>query len=801
MPTHSPRGGSVTVWRAVLPAATRAQLVDADGAPSQIQSLFVGGRRLWRARWPNADPTQPGIWGGGYVTASGGLGGFPCPFRSPDVSIDGRSCAVPGSAQRFYPGMPPTGATVPAAALSPRAGQWLSPRAGQWAGQWSLDRFGNASAAWQPPVVHVSTYARPPDQGSFGQPGYVWVQGNLQYTLGGIEPGAGAGADAGAQHAGTDMDADADTALHFEDGGQQVNSYSWVMGAANLANGSRLFVENAGLAELDAPGEFYDDVLSDAPALYVALPMGLPASVTSPGDTEIVVVLAKRVLDVRGGGSTGGGVRASSRDRRWASHLHFIGLEVAYTAPTFLDLYEAPGRGGSDWTIHRGGAVFLEGVRDVSVARCTLRAVGGNALFVSHAAQDVAITENEIGGDIGDSGVAIVGSLTRSTGLGALNYPRRVNVTRNRIHGMGVYGKQVTGVYVAVAGAVSVTDNTIHGSPSSGIKLDETFVGGHDVSYNDVYDVTREVTDMGAINLHSRDRFYVPGDSPVWNKNKKPGAGARASPWSSQFPAPYQRGPVAVDAVRPTTLRGNVLRTTRRSGAFGRPGDWWGTQGTLFCLDMDDGPTRYVVTENVCIANGTQGYKLGHDVDAIDYSNNILVSLATGWQSASASASAAGTAADTAALSIGAQNANNTNAFTRNVLVRLGSAGGGASADAQPRPWLVAAGFEPAAAARHPPYATHDYNLYFAAGGTVGVPPLNDGNRTAWAAAGLDRHSLFDVDPLVLNATPPLPGQAGGGAGGGGAGGGRGWPFGIRLAPGSPAFGLGFHNFAYGPRV
>ena len=40
--------------------------------------------------------------------------------------------------------------------------------------------------------------------------------------------------------------AQADTALHFEEGGQQVNSYSWVLGAANIMNGSRFFLERLG---------------------------------------------------------------------------------------------------------------------------------------------------------------------------------------------------------------------------------------------------------------------------------------------------------------------------------------------------------------------------------------------------------------------------------------------------------------------------------------------------------------------------------------------------------------------------
>ena len=129
-----------------------------------------------------------------------------------------------------------------------------------------------------------------------------------------------------------------------------------------------------------------------------------------------------------------------------------------------------------------------------------------------------------------------------------------------------------------------------------------------------------------------------------------------------------------------------------------------------------------------------------------------------------------------AAVSVGTQNANNTNAFTRNVLVKLDAAAAPSQA-----PWL-ASNYNPSDAARKPPYATYDSNLYYAAGGAVGVP---GGNRTKWTQLGLDAHSLFDVDPLLRNVDPATNPR---------------WPFGIVLAPGSPAFDLGFRNFAYGPR-
>ena len=46
-------------------------------------------------------------------------------------------------------------------------------------------------------------------------------------------------------------------------------------------------------------------------------------------------------------------------------------------------------------------------------------------------------------------------------------------------------------------------------------------------------------------------------------------------------------------------------------------------QNTLSVLDIDDGNARYVVEENLLLATGVTGLKLGHVVDAITVRNNV----------------------------------------------------------------------------------------------------------------------------------------------------------------------------------
>eukprot|EP01043_Picozoa_sp_COSAG02_P024333 COSAG02_NODE_1327_length_13220_cov_11.602241_7_plen_476_part_00 len=447
------------IWQASLPAALRRVLADTVplGAGRMLGEIVElqysdsasnsSRRRLWRARHPNLDPTFSTIWGAGYLTASGGLGSIPCAFRSPRVQIDtpeGTSvdCTLPTA--RNYPGEPPRGMSFDLAQLTTSIGSVGPPSS------WSTDRA----------IVHVSTYARPPDQGTAftdSGHGYVWIQNNLQYTVAGVR----------------EVQANSTAEVGFALGGGQVNSYSWVLGAANIQNGSRWYIENAP-EFLDAESEFWHDVESGF--LFLRPPPGVNDPATLTG---LVAVTAQRVLDI--GRRTSVGVEP-------IRHLHFRGLHLSGSRPTFLDEYEAPYRGNSDWTIHRGGAVTFEGVDDVSVSDSHLTALGGNAVFVSNDAKNVAINGNEIL-DVGDSGVAILGDMLRSTGLGARQYPLNVSVRGNTITEIGRFGKQVTGVFVSTAGFVTVSDNVISSSPSSGIKVNDGFIGGHVFEYNHIFNV------------------------------------------------------------------------------------------------------------------------------------------------------------------------------------------------------------------------------------------------------------------------------------------------------------------------
>ena len=109
-----------------------------------------------------------------------------------------------------------------------------------------------------------------------------------------------------------------------------MNGYSWVLGAANIQNGSRWYMENVP-EFLDAPSEFWHDVA--AAQLFLRPPPGCGSPAELRG---LVAVTAQRLLDV--GRRTSAGVAP-------IRHLHFRGLALSGSRPTFLEEYEVPYRG------------------------------------------------------------------------------------------------------------------------------------------------------------------------------------------------------------------------------------------------------------------------------------------------------------------------------------------------------------------------------------------------------------------------------------------------------------------------
>ncbi len=322
-------------------------------------------------------------------------------------------------------------------------------------------------------------------------------------------------------------------AIWFGEGGQQMGA-KWDEDPAAIDHGSRFFVENV-LEELDAPGEWYLD--ASGCVLYFMPPPGLDLR----GAVVEVPVLESAV-------------RIVGSQARPVVHVTLDGFRIAHTTSTFLDVYEVPSL--SDWSIHRGAAVFLQGTRDCTIKDCWFDAVGGNAVFVSQYNRNAAVTGCKFT-EAGDSAVCFVGALELTSGSQRA-FPYECQARNNLIHDCGAFGKQVAGVYISRAKRMTVAHNLIYNMPRAAICIGDGTWGGHIVEFNHVHDTVRETGDHGPFNAWGRDRYWSLTQSHAsYTKNHS-----------------LETGPVEVDAMEPVVVRNNLFEE--------RPENIEGISGPVF---------------------------------------------------------------------------------------------------------------------------------------------------------------------------------------------------------------------------
>lgn len=341
-------------------------------------------------------------------------------------------------------------------------------------------------------------------------------------------------------------------------------------------------VENV-LEELDSPGEWYFDEISRK--LYY-----WPKKRLDLNKAEIEVVVAKSFIELKGT------VENPVKD------ISIKGIKFEYTQRTIFEEYEPLLR--SDWTMYRGGAVYLEGTENSKISDCEFSNLGGNVIFVSGYNDNVNISCNHIN-NCGASGISFVGhpSAVRSPSFqyqeyvpiaemdtlpGPKNelYPRNSIVENNLIHRIGRIEKQTAGIQISMAMNITVSHNSIYDVPRAGINIGDGTWGGHIIEYNDVFNTVLETGDHGSFNSWGRDRFWHP-------KRKVMDSLTMANP-----DMPYW------DAIYTTIIRNNRFRCDHG----------WD-------IDLDDGSSNYHIYNNLCL-NG--GIKLREGFYRL-VENNIIV--------------------------------------------------------------------------------------------------------------------------------------------------------------------------------
>jgi hypothetical protein len=340
-------------------------------------------------------------------------------------------------------------------------------------------------------------------------------------------------------------------------------------------------VENV-LEELDAPGEWF---LDEDSQLYF-----WPTS-TFDQNTSM---MEAAFLD--------GLIRIEGREDKAVKDISISGIGFQHTKRTLFKDYEPLLR--SDWTIYRGGAVFISRSENVKLTDCKFSDLGGNAVFISKYNRQTEVTRSHFV-NCGATAVNLVGNpeAVRSPsfqygqfvdlaeidtihGPKGDDFPSECLIDNNLIHSIGRIEKQTAGVNISMAMDITVSNNSIYDVPRAGVNICDGTWGGHVIEYNDVFNTVLESGDHGAFNSWGRDRFWHPKRGildQIVNSNPS------MAKW---------------DAIHTTIIRNNRFRCDHG----------WD-------IDLDDGSSNYEIYNNVCL-NG--GLKLREGLYRT-VENNILV--------------------------------------------------------------------------------------------------------------------------------------------------------------------------------
>jgi len=342
------------------------------------------------------------------------------------------------------------------------------------------------------------------------------------------------------------------------------------------------FVENI-FEELDATNEWF--LNSKTHTLYYYPPAGL--------DLKNAVVEATRLRTL---------VEFRGDEEHPVKWITLRGLIFRQAARTVMDTKEPLLR--SDWAIYRGGAIFFNGAEDCTLENSFLDQLGGNAVFVNNYNRRITIRGCHID-KAGANGICFVGDpnaarsplfnynqrnrladIDLTPGPKTDNYPADCLVDDCLIHETGRVEKQTAPIEIDLAQNMTVRHCSIYDVPRAGINTGDGCWGGNIIELCDIFDTVKETGDHGSFNSWGRDRYWLPDTGQV-------------NAWIRQVPdLPL------LDAVKPDILRNNRWRCDHG----------WD-------IDLDDGSSNYIITNNLCLCGGIKNREGFHRV----VENNIIV--------------------------------------------------------------------------------------------------------------------------------------------------------------------------------
>jgi hypothetical protein len=248
--------------------------------------------------------------------------------------------------------------------------------------------------------------------------------------------------------------------------------------------------------ELDSPNEWFLD--KDSRTLYFM-----------PNETMPDVFVASQIpclISVSG---------SSIEDP--VSNVLIQGLILAQTSNTYMSDFMVPS--GGDWSVHRGGTIYLRNTKNVTITHNMFTQLGSNGVAVIDYNDATAITLNEFVW-LGDSAIILVGTTNGIDGFSVASQPANTLIKSNLIHEIGIYIKQSAAVLVAVSRSASIIGNLMFNVPRAAVNVNDGFYGNHTISWNVMFNTVRETSDHGPINSWDRQPYLTdavqPGVPSLW---------------------------------------------------------------------------------------------------------------------------------------------------------------------------------------------------------------------------------------------------------------------------------------------
>ncbi|CAF4130186.1 unnamed protein product, partial [Adineta steineri] len=247
-------------------------------------------------------------------------------------------------------------------------------------------------------------------------------------------------------------------------------------------SGGAFYVANI-FEELDSPNEWFLD--KETRTLYFM-----------PNQTMPEVFVASQISCLIS-------VSGSSIENS-VNNITIQGLILTETSHTYMKDFMVPS--GGDWSVHRGGTIYLTNTKQISITHNIFTQLGSNGIALIDYNHLTSITLNEFVW-LADSAIILVGSTNGIDGFSVASQPVNILIQSNLIHETGIYVKQSSPVLIAVSRSISVIGNLMFNIPRAAVNINDGFYGNHTLSWNVMFNTVRETSDHGAINTWDRQPY------------------------------------------------------------------------------------------------------------------------------------------------------------------------------------------------------------------------------------------------------------------------------------------------------